>query len=168
VCWWARRGRRTGSTTSRRHATCRALLSGVEFRLALGQLEEAARDNDQAGRLLERLTDDLGLEQVEQNRGLISEKQGQWEDAERAFERAIAMCRRHRLPADETEVLYHLARLRFKTRNLDGARAAIDAATRLGITELRPNLAPAFAELKAQVDRAFDAGPSSAEGRLAP
>jgi tetratricopeptide (TPR) repeat protein len=162
------RARELGERAHDSRSTGRALLSGVEFRLALGQLEEAARDNEQAGRLLERLTDDLGLEQVEQNRGLIAEKQGQWEDAERAFERAIAMCRHHRLPADEAEVLYYLARLRFKTRNLEGARSAIEAASKLGIAEMRPNLAPGFAELKAQVDRAVDAAPAPPDGRLAP
>ncbi len=162
------RARDLGERAHDGRSTGRALLSGVEFRLALGQLEDAARDNEQAGRLLERLTDDLGLEQVEQNRGLIAEKQGQWEDAERAFDRAIALCRRHRLPADEAEVLYYVARLRFKTRNLDGARAALDAATRLGLAEMRPSLAPGFAELRAQVERAIDPASTPVGGRPAP
>jgi len=162
------RARDLGERAHDSRSTGRALLSGVEFRLALGQLEEATRDNEQAGRILERLSDDLGLEQVEQNRGMIAEKQGQWEDAEHSFERAIAMCRRHHLPADEAEALFYLARLRLKTRNLDGAREAIDAAGRLGIAEMRPSLAPGFAELKAQLERASEPGPSAADGRLAP
>jgi tetratricopeptide (TPR) repeat protein len=139
----------------------RALLSGVELRLSLGQLEEATRDNEQAGRLLERLADELGLEQVEVNRGLIAEKQGQWEDAERCYEKAIAVCRRFHLRADEAEVYYYLARLRFKTRDLDGARHALRAATNLGVAELRPHLAPGFDELRRQLDPAAGAGPST-------
>ncbi|HTT74131.1 MAG TPA: tetratricopeptide repeat protein [Thermoplasmata archaeon] len=132
----------------------RALLSGVEMRLALGQLEEAERDNDQAGRLLGRLTDELGLELVETNRGQIDERRGQWEDAERSYERAADMCRRLHLPADEAEVEFHLARLRFKTRDLDGARRALRLAANLGLTELRPALAGPFDELKRQVEDA--------------
>jgi eukaryotic-like serine/threonine-protein kinase len=162
------RARDLGERAHDSRSTGRALLSGVELRLALGQLEEASRDNEQAGRILERLADDLGLEQVEVNRGLIGEKLGQWEDAETAFQRAVAMCRRFRLPADEAEVHFYLARLRFKTRNLEGAKTELDAATRLGVAEMRPNLAPAFVELKAQLDRAVEAPPGTAEERLAP
>jgi len=137
----------------------RALLSGVELRLALGQFEEATRDNEQAGRLLERLADDLGLEQVEVNRGLIAEKQGQWEDAERSFEHAIEICRRFRLRADEAEVYFYLARLRFKTRDLEGARHAFHAASTLGLPELRPNLAAGFRELEQQLHEASPEAP---------
>ena len=61
-----------------------ALLTGVEMRLAMGQVEEAQRDNEQAGRLFERMSYELGLQQVQMNRGLISEKHGQWDDAERS------------------------------------------------------------------------------------
>ncbi len=129
----------------------RALLSGVEMRLALGQLEEAERDNEQAGRLLGRLSDDLGLEQIVQNRGLIAEKRGQWEEAERAYEQASEMCERLRLPADRAEVEFHLARLRYKTRNFEGARAAYRTAASLGITEVRPQLSAGFEELGRQL-----------------
>ena len=162
------RARDLGERAHDSRSTGRALLSGVELRLALGQLEEASRDNEQAGRILERLNDDLGIEQVEVNRGLIGEKQGQWEDAERAFELAIAMCRRHRLPAAEAQVHFYLARLRFKTRNFEGARAELEAAARLGVAELRPGLAPAFAELAAQLARAADPPAGTADGRVAP
>ncbi len=162
------RARDLGERGHDSRSTGRALLSGVEFRLALGQLEEANRDNEQAGRILERLGDDLGLEQVELNRGLIGEKQGQWEDAERALGRALEMCRRHRLPADEAEVHFYLARLKFKTRDLPAARTELEAAARLGVAEMRPALATGFSELRAQLARAVDSPPGSPEERLAP
>jgi tetratricopeptide (TPR) repeat protein len=155
------RAREMGDRAHDSRSVGRALLSGVELRLALGQLDEAARDNEQAGRLLERLADELGLEQVEVNRGLIAEKLGQWEDAERAFEKAIETTRRFRLRADESEVYFYLARLRFKTRDLDGARHAFRAATTLGVAELRPNLAPGVAELARQLESARDGAPGT-------
>jgi tetratricopeptide (TPR) repeat protein len=150
-------------------STGRALLSGVEMRLALGQLEEAERDNDQAGRLLERLTDELGTVLVETNRGQIEEKRGQWEDAEKAYERAADSCRRFHLPADEAEVEFHLARLRFKTRDVEGARRALRLAANLGLTELRPALSESFDELKRQLERSTtdDAGVPSGGGHTA-
>jgi tetratricopeptide (TPR) repeat protein len=148
------RAREMGERAHDPRSVGRALLSGVELRLALGQLEEATRDNEQAGRLLERLADELGLELVEVNRGLIAEKQGQWEDAERSFEKAIEATRRFRLRADEAEVYYYLARLRFKTRDLDGARHAARAAATLGLAELRPHLAAGFEDLERQLKEA--------------
>jgi tetratricopeptide (TPR) repeat protein len=148
------RAREMGDRAHDTRSVGRALLSGVELRLALGQLEEATRDNEQAGRLLDRLADELGLEQVAMNRGLIAEKQGQWEDAERSYEKAIEICRRFHLRADEAEVYFYLARLRFKTRDLEGARHALRAAANLGVSDLRPALAPQFDELRDQLERA--------------
>jgi tetratricopeptide (TPR) repeat protein len=134
-----------------------SLLSGVEMRLALGQLDEAARDNDQARRALEHLSDPLGLEQVDLLRGEIAERRGQWEDAEQAYRTAIEQCRIYKLDADEAEVQFHLARLLSKTRDWEGAGAAFERAERLGLPRLRPNLVPGFEmvrETLARADRA--------------
>lgn len=131
----------------------RTLLSGVEMRLALGQVAEAERDNEQAGRILEQLSDGLGLEQVALNRGLIAEKGGQWDDAAAAYERAAAMARANHILADEADAHFHLARLRFKTRDLAGARAAFARATELRVTELSPRLAPAYEQLRRDLAR---------------
>jgi len=125
----------------------RALLSGVEMRLALGDLEEAERDNEQSGRLLERLADELGLEQVVLNRGLIAERRAQWEDAERAYSTAAGMARVHRLVALEAEATLYLARLRFKTHNREPARRAFERATELHLKELCPRLVSPYEEL---------------------
>jgi tetratricopeptide (TPR) repeat protein len=129
----------------------RALISSVELLLALGQLEEAERNNEQVARLLEHLSDELGREQVEVNRGQIAERRGQWEDGEHAYEKAIDICRRLQLPGDEAEATFYLARLRYKTRDLEGARRAYATALELNLTELRPQHAPAFLELGRQI-----------------
>jgi len=162
------RAREMGDRAHDARSVGRALLSGVELRLSLGQFEEATRDNEQAGRLLERLGDELGLERVDVNRGLIAEKQGQWDDAERAFEKAIAACRRFRLRADEAEVYFFLARLRFKTRNLDGARRALQSADDLGVLDLSPTVAPLVTELRRQLAAAPPADGSAPSGSVPP
>ncbi len=156
------RARQAAERAHDSRTTGRALLSGVEMRLALGQLEEAERDNEQAGRLLARLSDGLGLEQVAQNRGLIAEKRGQWEEAERAYLIASEMCERLRLPADRAEVQYHLARLRHKTRDLEGARAAWRVAAQLDLPSVRPHLAAGFEELGRQLGEVAATEPSGA------
>ncbi|HTS33599.1 MAG TPA: tetratricopeptide repeat protein [Thermoplasmata archaeon] len=136
-----------------------SLLSGVEMRLSLGQLDEATRDVEQAARTFEHLSDRLGLEQVDLNRGEIAERRGQWDDAEKAYQAAIAQCRSFGLDADESEVQFHLARLRTKTRDWEGARAAFETAERLGLPKLRPNLLAGFEQVR-QALRA--AGPPGA------
>jgi tetratricopeptide (TPR) repeat protein len=134
------------------------------MRLALGQLEEAERDNEQAGRLLSHLSDGLGLEQVAQNRGLVAEKRGQWEEAEQAYRLASEMAERLRLPADRAEVEFHLARLCHKTRDLESARAAYRIAAELGLPEVRPHLAAAFEELGRQLGEPTGADPAAESG----
>ncbi len=142
----------------------RALVASAELRLALGQIEDAERDNEQVSRLLEHTSDELGRGWVEVNRGSIAERRGLWEEAERAYEAAVDICRHHELPADEAEAAFRLARLRHKTRDLEGARRAYTVASDLGLAELRPYLASQFLELGAQLGFA----PSSPPGASAP
>ncbi|HYA10813.1 MAG TPA: hypothetical protein VEH10_03980 [Thermoplasmata archaeon] len=136
----------------------RSLLSGVELRIALGQLDEAQRDNDQAGRLLEGLADALGSEQVMLNRGRIEEKRGRWDDAAQAYATSAGLARKLGLMADEADAQLYLARLRFKTRDLEAARAAFARATELKVTELSPRLERTYSELKQQLGALADAG----------
>jgi len=101
------------------------------------------------------------------NRGLIAEKRGQWEDGERAYEESLAIAERFHLTADIAEVQFLLARLRFKTRDLPGARAALKAAAELKVEELRPQHAAAFEELKRQLAAAeAETAPSQGEHPL--
>ena len=127
------------------------LAMGVEFRLRLGQVEEAERDNQQAKRLLERAPDPLGLQQVLANGGLIGEKRGQWEEAEESYLAALAKAEELGLLAEAAQANYCLARLRFKTRDLAGARAAYAKAVAARFGELNPPYARAFDELGQQI-----------------
>jgi tetratricopeptide (TPR) repeat protein len=140
------------------------LAMGVEMRLSLGQVEEAERDNQQAGRLLERGQDSLGLQQVLTNRGLIAEKRGQWEESERAYRTAIEKAEALQLPAEAAQANFYLARLLFKTRDLAGAKVAFERASRSDLPTLNPPAAKAFHELGRQIDGAVREMPSRAGG----
>ena len=96
---------------------------------------------------------------------MIAERRGLWEEAERAFETALEICRRHELPADEAEAAFRLARLRYKTRDIDGARRAYMVAMDLGLPDLRPILTSQFLELGAQLGAAL---PPETEARAPP
>jgi tetratricopeptide (TPR) repeat protein len=129
----------------------RSLVAIAELRLSLGQLEEAERDNEHVGHLIEHMDDGLGRAWVESNRGLIAERRGLWEEAEQAFATALEMCRRFQLPGDEAEAAFCLARIRYKSRDLEGAKHAYAIASDLGLPVLRPHLAAPYRELGQQL-----------------
>lgn len=129
----------------------RALTQGVALRLALGQVDEAARDNDQARRVFERGDDPLGPLHVGLNDGEIAEKRGQWEDAEQRYRSALERARALRSDDEVATAQFHLARLWQKTRDLPRARAAYAEADRLRLAERRPHLAHAFRDLGAEL-----------------
>jgi tetratricopeptide (TPR) repeat protein len=129
----------------------RARVAVAELRLSTGQLDEAERDNEQVSHLLEHVNDGLGKAWVEVNRGLIAERRGLWEEAIHAYERTVEMCRRFELPGDEAEAAFYLARVRYKTRDLEGARQAYALSTDLGVLALRPQLAEPYFELGRQI-----------------
>lgn len=138
------------------------LAMGVEMRLALGQVDEAQRDNEQARRLLERVEDALGLQQVAANTGLICERSGQWEEAEAAYRDAIGRAEHHRLVAEAAEGHYHMARLRFKMRDLDGARSEFREASKVDLSVLSPASARGLRELGRQLGEAERPGAAAA------
>ncbi|MGP8158285.1 MAG: hypothetical protein ACLPWO_01540 [Thermoplasmata archaeon] len=157
---------KAAETAERVHDTrgaARALLSRVRLLFALGQLEDAQRDNEQVDRLLVHKYDELGRGWVRMNRGLIAERRGLWDEAERAFEEAVETCHRLKLPPDEAEAAFYLARLRYKTRDFEGARHALAIASDLGLVELQPDLATQFLDLAERLGLAALASSRGAE-----
>ncbi|MGI0151094.1 MAG: hypothetical protein ACREC5_04065, partial [Thermoplasmata archaeon] len=127
----------------------RSLLQGTEFRLALGEVEEAERDYQQAARLLERVVDPRSGQMASLSHAMISERRGMWEEAEAAYRKAIARSDELKLAAVAAECEFRLARLRFKTRARPGAREACESARRRGGERGVPGRAPAVRELAA-------------------
>lgn len=124
-----------------------ALLTGVDLRLALGEVEEAERDNEQARRLLGRADDPLARLRAVVNNGAIAERRGQWGEAETSYQEALGTAVSLDLAAEAAGAHFHLAQLWYKTRDLGRAREAFEAATHGRLPTLVPALAPAFAEL---------------------
>ena len=143
-----------------------ALFNTVEYRLALGQVEEAQRDNQLAGKLLERSDDPLGVQQVARNRGMIAERRGLWEEAEAAYHEAVERAERLGMEPDVAEAEFLLARLLYKTRDVARAREAFNAAARHNLPKANPLLAEAFHELGRNLAR--DDGAATAGGDAPP
>jgi tetratricopeptide (TPR) repeat protein len=131
-----------------------SLFLSVEYRLAVGQVEEAERENEQAKRLLEHLVDPMGHQQVTINSGLLYERRGRWEEAESAYRSALAQAERLGLRAEAAECEYHLAKLWFKTGDLRRAREVLDQADRAGLAQLKPSLREPLRQLRRSMEDA--------------
>jgi Tfp pilus assembly protein PilF len=100
------------------------------------------------------------------NAGLIHERRGQWEEAETSFTQAIEQANGMQMRPEIAESLFHLARLKFKTRDLAAARTAYDRARSEGLATLKPHLVKPFEDLGRQIEtasRESGDGASSAE-----
>lgn len=144
-------------------AEAAALLEGIPARLRLGQVDEAERDNQMAERLLGPRDAPRALERIRLNTGLLKERRGQWEEAESAYQSAVDRALRLQDAPALAEAQFCLARLHFKTRNIDRARAAYQVAAEQRLPVVRPELAAAFAEL----GRQLEAEPRTETGRPA-
>ncbi len=132
----------------------RTLLAGTEYHLLLGEVEAAERDHLQATRLLERVVDPRSGQAARRSRAMIAERRGQWEEAEAAYRNAIARADELHLAAAAADAELRLAQMLFKTRNLEGARTALQAAERRGIDRLLPERLPALRALAAALEPA--------------
>ena len=132
----------------------RVLLDSVDLRLALGELEEAERENRHAAQLVGHADDPAGQVGVRLREGAIAERRGQWDEAERVYSSAAAEAGRLNLAAEGAEAEFALARLFYKTRDIPRARIAFDRAAAAGLTRLRPLLTQPMAELGRQLARA--------------
>ncbi|HEV2316073.1 MAG TPA: hypothetical protein VGV89_00660 [Thermoplasmata archaeon] len=145
------KARAVAQRTASPQGMARALLLGVEFHLGLGQVEAAERDLAQARRALERIVDPRSNQLLSQTQGLFSERRGQWEEAAEAYRLAAERADQLGLKAIAGECEFRLARLLYKTRDIPGARAALQWAESRNLAVLRPSLVPGLEELGRQL-----------------
>jgi tetratricopeptide (TPR) repeat protein len=136
------------------HWIARILFLGIEFRLALGEREEAERDHQRGTRLLERAPDPQAAVLGQLSRGMIAERRGFWEEAEEAYRNAAAQAKALGEMGRLAEAELRRARLLFKTHDLEGARDAYLEAEALNLPKLVPALRPSFEELRHQLEEA--------------
>jgi tetratricopeptide (TPR) repeat protein len=131
--------------------TAWTLFTGVPMRLTIGQVDEAERDNQQSLRLLERVADPIGLQQVALNRGLIAERRGDWEQAEAGYREALERAEKIGVAPEVADSHFALARLYYKLRDFPRAREEYLATRRGNLPRFKPTRAAAFAELGRQL-----------------
>jgi tetratricopeptide (TPR) repeat protein len=67
------------------------LYNSVEIFLALGKVDEATRNNDEAGKILSLLNDRIGIQQVVLNNGILAQYRKSYDEAERAYLEALRL-----------------------------------------------------------------------------
>ncbi len=137
-----------------------ALLEAVPIRLALGQSDEAERDNQLAEQLIADREAPGARARAGLNAGVLKERRGQWEEAERAYRAALDGARREGEEGAEAEAHFLLARLLGKTGASPKAREEYEAASRLRLPVVRPGLAREFEVLGRELETP---GPAAAE-----
>jgi tetratricopeptide (TPR) repeat protein len=84
------------------------LFNTVEVHLMLGQEEEAIKCNNDARKILSKLNDLIGMQQVTMNDGILAQRRKAYEEAEKAYLDSFHRAEHLDYPVDMVEVLMHL------------------------------------------------------------
>jgi tetratricopeptide (TPR) repeat protein len=126
------------------------LFNGVEIHLALGKVEDAARDNDEAGKILSLLSDPFGIQQVALNQGIIAQYRKLYEEAERAYLRSLKRAEELGYPSAVIETLVHLATLHADWGKGEEVAKEISRIQELGEDKVYLVLKESYEKLKRQ------------------
>lgn len=120
----------------------RLLLVRSRVALATGQMDDAARQADEAAALARRQHLDGALGRALTVRGIVDERRGEFQAAAATLEQAIAVMRRSKSIDSEEGVwaFLSLAAVRWRTNQMDGAQAAYQQALEKATAVLLPRL----------------------------
>jgi tetratricopeptide (TPR) repeat protein len=125
--------------------------NSVEIRLALGQVEEAIQDNEEAGKILTLVTDPFGVQQVSLNRGIIAQHRKLNEEAEKAYLDSIRRAEALNYPSVIVETLVHLASLYLEWGRKEDAAKAMAHIKELGEERVYHALKDMYNALKVKI-----------------
>jgi tetratricopeptide (TPR) repeat protein len=131
----------------------RTLLRTVPLRVALGEVEVAERENQEALRLLERNDDPVGRILFEMNQGLFAERRGEDGTAPRQYETAQELADHFHQPEEAAECHFRLARLFLLRGDWKRSAEQFNRSKRLEYATLRPGAARRFREFEREIDR---------------
>ncbi len=166
---WLEKGRTFAERAHDRRMVGWTLFNAVEFRLTLGQLDEAERDNREARRVLERLQDPIALQQIAMNDGLLAIRRGRFGEAEAAFQRSLRLAEDMGYPPQISEMHLRLALLYDAWGDPERAALELQRAEGLNVDAYAVSLVKAHRELreKLHLDGGDgEPGPSEPDERL--
>jgi tetratricopeptide (TPR) repeat protein len=145
------KARSCSEKTKDRRGLAWRLFNGVEMFLAVGRVEEAMRDNEEAGKILSQLNDPVGVQQVALNRGILAQYRKSYEESEKAYLGALKMAEQLGYPPVLVEVLIHLAMMYADWGKDADARKLISRVREMGEDKVYSAMKAAYENLKKRV-----------------
>jgi tetratricopeptide (TPR) repeat protein len=124
------------------------LFNSVELHLALGEEREAARNNAEARQILSKFNDQIGMEQITLNEGILAQHRKAYLDSERAYRDALKRAETLGYPKLVVEDLMHLAKMYAEWGKNDEAVKVISRIKEVGEDHIFSNYRPGYEELK--------------------
>ncbi len=136
------------------------LLNLGQWQAELGRTAAASELLDRAERTLKPTGDLLAEQQIQMIRGLIAEREGRLEDAERRFAESQESARRMGTKGEFAELLFRRARLAARCRDPERARRLLQEARASGVADHRTDLLPEIEKLEAEIRPSDDPPPA--------
>jgi tetratricopeptide (TPR) repeat protein len=130
-----------------------ALFNCVEPLLALGEEAEATRDNAEARQILSKINDQMGVQQVTLNEGLLAQYRKAYAESERSFLDALRQAEHLGYQASVAEVIVHMANMYMDWGKNEEASKAIARMKVIGEDILDPSLRPLLEKLKQRLGK---------------
>jgi tetratricopeptide (TPR) repeat protein len=128
-----------------------ALFNSVEVCLALGKDLEANTNNTEARRILSKINDLEGIQQLALNDGILARRRKAYEDSERAFQDAMKRAESLGYPTNVVEVLVHMAIMYFEWGKKDAALKFYHRVKEIGEDNVNIPIRPSYETLKKQL-----------------
>jgi tetratricopeptide (TPR) repeat protein len=127
------------------------LFNSVEIYLSLGEEAEAAKNNAEAGRILSKINDIEGMQQVALNEGILAQRRRSYEESERIYLNSLKQAENLGYPTNVIEVLVHLALMHSESGKNEEAVKDITRIREIGEDKVNPVNRPSYEDLKKQL-----------------
>ena len=128
-----------------------SLFNSVEIHLSLGEDEEAARNNKEAHRILSKINDKEGLQQVALSEGMLAQRRKAYGDSEEAYLDSLKRAEGLGYSTNLVEVLVHMGMMYAEWGKRDDAVKQVSRVIEIGEDKISVPLRPAYEGLKKQL-----------------
>jgi tetratricopeptide (TPR) repeat protein len=131
-----------------RHSVGWALFNSVELHLALGEEEQAARNNEEAMRILSKYDDPVAMQHITLNEGILAHHRKAYEESERAYLGSLKLAESLGYPPDVVEVLRYMAEMYADWGKNEEAVKAVSRIMEIGEEQVFSIYRPSYEALK--------------------
>jgi tetratricopeptide (TPR) repeat protein len=122
--------------------------NGIEYLLAVGDYEQAVHDNEEARRILSKLNDPMGMQQIAMNQGILAHYHKSYEEAEKAYNESLRQAGDLGYSSEMAELHIRLCNLYMDWGRPEEAKKELASAGAVGTDKLIPQVIRMFEALK--------------------